>query len=495
MTIGNPMKIILLFSIPVLLGNIFQQFYNMVDTIIVGRYLGEDALAAVGSTGCLMFLVLGFANGIAQGFGVMISHAFGAKDFKLLKHNVALSLVLTVIISIVLSVPTVLASRQLLLWLNTPENILSLADSYISVIFAGIICTMAYNVASGILRGIGDSRTPLYFLIFSSALNIALDIFLIVAVKLGTAGAAYATVISQGVAAALCFVVMFKKYDILRTSRDDYYWDLRGIGRMLSIGIPMALNYSITAIGTMILQSAINVFGSGVVAAFTAASKVSNIATQTMPTMGTAMATYCGQNLGAGKYERIYHGMKNAFFLSFIAAGLAAVICCLAGPYMIGWFIKNPSAETVASAMRYLYIASIFMLPLAWIFIYRNALQGLNRGCRTLLKDIGQRFHIVIQSSILWHSFRISIIVWELCTEHTICKLAHSLCICFLRCHCHGVMGSSMECSGKYDNIWPFRETLCNLNCILICLCTAVCEICFFLGSLYRSNAAKLFCK
>lgn len=388
MTIGNPMKIILLFSIPVLLGNIFQQFYNMVDTIIVGQYLGEDALAAVGSTGCLMFLVLGFANGIAQGFGVMISHAFGAKDFKLLKHYVALSLVLTVIISIVLSVPTVLASRQLLLWLNTPENILSLADSYISVIFAGIICTMAYNVASGILRGIGDSRTPLYFLIFSSALNIALDIFLIVAVKLGTAGAAYATVISQGVAAALCFVVMFKKHDILRTSRDDYYWDLHGIGRMLSIGIPMALNYSITAIGTMILQSAINVFGSSVVAAFTAASKVSNIATQTMPTMGTAMATYCGQNLGAGKYERIYHGMKNAFFLSFIAAGLAAAICCLAGPYMVGWFIKNPSAETVASAMRYLYIASIFMLPLAWIFIYRNALQGLNRGIVPMLSGV-----------------------------------------------------------------------------------------------------------
>ena len=272
------------------------------------------------------------------------------------------------------------AGTALAMWIGERITANGLGNGVSLLIFAGIICTMAYNVASGILRGIGDSRTPLYFLIFSSALNIALDIFLIVAVKLGTAGAAYATVISQGVAAALCFVVMFKKYDILRTSRDDYYWDLRGIGRMLSIGIPMALNYSITAIGTMILQSAINVFGSGVVAAFTAASKVSNIATQTMPTMGTAMATYCGQNLGAGKYERIYHGMKNAFFLSFIAAGLAAAICCLAGPYMIGWFIKNPSAETVASAMRYLYIASIFMLPLAWIFIYRNALQGLNRG-------------------------------------------------------------------------------------------------------------------
>ena len=182
MTIGNPMKIILLFSIPVLLGNLFQQFYNMVDTVIVGQYLGEDALAAVGSTGCLMFLVLGFANGIAQGFGVMVSHAFGAKDFKLLKHYVALSLMLTAIVSVVLSVITVMGSRQLLIWLNTPDNILTLADNYIRVIFGGILCTMAYNVTSGILRGIGDSKTPLYFLIFSSALNIVLDIFLIVEV-------------------------------------------------------------------------------------------------------------------------------------------------------------------------------------------------------------------------------------------------------------------------------------------------------------------------
>lgn len=380
MTIGNPMKIILLFSIPVLLGNLFQQFYNMVDTVIVGQYLGEDALAAVGSTGCLMFLVLGFANGIAQGFGVMVSHAFGAKDFKLLKHYVALSLMLTAIVSVVLSVVTVMGSRQLLLWLNTPENILTLADNYIRVIFGGILCTMAYNVASGILRGIGDSKTPLYFLIFSSALNIALDIFLIVVVKLGTAGAAYATVISQGIAAVLCFIVMFRKHDILRTTREDYYWDNQGILRMLSIGIPMALNYSITAIGTMILQSAINVFGSSTVAAFTAASKVSNIATQSFPTLGTAMATYCGQNLGAGKYDRIYKGMRQAFYLCFVAAAFAALICCLGGPFMIGWFIKNPSAETMHAAMQYLYAASAFMIPLGWIFVYRNGLQGLNRG-------------------------------------------------------------------------------------------------------------------
>ena len=253
MTMGSPLRMILLFSVPVLLGNIFQQFYNMVDTIIVGQYLGEDALAAVGSTGCLMFLVLGFANGIAQGFGVMVSHAFGAKDFKLLKHYVALSLILTAIVSLLLTIPTVAASRQFLILMKTPDNILGLADSYIKVIFAGILLTMSYNVAAGILRGIGDSKTPLYFLILSSFLNIVLDLFLIVVVKLGTAGAAYATIIAQGVSALLCFIYMFRKFDILKTSREDYYLDGYGVFNMLSIGIPMAFNYSITAIGTLIL--------------------------------------------------------------------------------------------------------------------------------------------------------------------------------------------------------------------------------------------------
>lgn len=388
MTVGSPMKIILLFSLPVLLGGIFQQFYNMVDTIIVGQYLGEDALAAVGSTGCLMFLVLGFANGIAQGFGVMIAHAFGAKDGKLLKHYVALSLTLTMIVSVVLTVPTVIWSKPLLIWLKTPQNILGLADSYIRIIFAGILCTMSYNVAAGILRGIGDSKTPLYFLIFSSALNIALDLFCIVVLHLGTAGAAYATVIAQGTAAVLCFVVMFRKHDILRTGREDYYLDATGVRNMLAVGIPMALNYSITAVGTMILQVAINVFGSTVMAAFTAAAKVSQLATQTMPTLGTAMATYCGQNLGAAKYDRIYKGMKCAFLLSFVAAGTAAALCCLAGPYMIGWFIHHPSAETMGYAMKYLYLSSTCLLPLAWIFIYRNALQGLNRGFVPMISGV-----------------------------------------------------------------------------------------------------------
>ena len=350
MTEGNPLKIILLFSVPVLLGNLFQQFYNMVDTIIVGQYLGEEALAAVGSTGCLMFLVLGFANGIAQGFGVMISHSYGAKDYKLLKHYVALSLLLTVAISAILTTITVSGSRLLLLWMNTPENIFELANNYIQVIFAGIILTMGYNVAAGILRGIGDSKTPLYFLILSSFLNIFLDVFLIVVIPLGTAGAAYATIISQGISALLCYIYMFRKFDVLKLHRDDIYVDLVGVINILSVGIPMALNYSITAIGTMIFQSAVNVFGSGVVAAYTAASKVSNIATQTLPTLGTAMATYCAQNLGAGKVHRIFDGMKQAFFLCIVTAALAAAICTLGGRFIVSWFINNPSEEVISYA-------------------------------------------------------------------------------------------------------------------------------------------------
>ena len=442
MTVGKPMKMILDFTIPVFIGNVFQQFYNMVDTIIVGQYLGSDALAAVGSTGCLMFLVLGFANGIAQGFGVMVSHAFGAKNEKLLKHYVALAIILTVIVSAVLTIPTVLASKQFLIWMNTPENILNMADAYIKAIFMGIFCTMSYNVASGLLRSIGDSKTPLYFLIFSSVLNIILDVFFIVVVKAGTAGAAYATVISQGLAAVLSFIVMFRKYDILRTHRDDYYMDWNGIWHMLSIGIQMALNYSITAIGTMIFQAAVNVFGSQVVAAFTAASKVNNIATQTMPTLGTAAATYCGQNLGAGKYDRIFKGMKSCFWICIGCAVLAAAINCFVGPYMIGWFITSPTAADMDYAMRYLRIASIFMLPLAWIFAYRNGLQGLNRGLVPMLSGVMELAARVIAIAILakpfgytgvcyadpaaWLSTGVLLIVtyliWELRTKK---KIAH----------------------------------------------------------------------
>lgn len=385
LTTGSPMKIFIMFSIPILLGNLFQQLYNMVDTIIVGQYLGEEALAAVGTTGCLMFLVLGFANGIAQGFGVMIAQAFGAGNHKQLRHFVALIVVLTILVSLILSLPTTIFSKNLLMLLNVPDNILAMADSYIKVIFAGLILTMAYNVEAGILRGVGDSKTPLYFLLLASVLNIILDFVLIVFAKMGTAGAAYATVIGQGVSAVLCFIYMYVKFPLLRLSREDFYYDWDNSKKLLSLGIPMAINYSITAIGTMILQAAINVFGSSVVASYTAASKIINLTTQTMPSLGTTSATYCGQNLGAGKYDRIYKGMRCGFILCAIVGVLGAAISLIAEPWMISMFIPNPTAEAMGYAHTYLVRACTCMIPLAWIFVYRSAMQGLNQALVPML--------------------------------------------------------------------------------------------------------------
>lgn len=412
LTTGSPMKIFIMFSIPILLGNLFQQLYNMVDTIIVGQYLGEEALAAVGTTGCLMFLVLGFANGIAQGFGVMIAQAFGAGNHKQLRHFVALIVVLTILVSLILSLPTTIFSKNLLMLLNVPDNILAMADSYIKVIFAGLILTMAYNVEAGILRGVGDSKTPLYFLLLASVLNIILDFVLIVFAKMGTAGAAYATVIGQGVSAVLCFIYMHVKFPLLRLSREDFYYDWDNSKKLLSLGIPMAINYSITAIGTMILQAAINVFGSSVVASYTAASKIINLTTQTMPSLGTTSATYCGQNLGAGKYDRIYKGMRCGFILCAIVGVFGAVISLIAEPWMISMFIPNPTAEAMGYAHTYLVRACTCMIPLAWIFVYRSAMQGLNQALVPMLCGVVELVSRFLVIAIVSKPFGYSGVCW-----------------------------------------------------------------------------------
>lgn len=398
MTTGKPLKLILAFCIPVLFGNLFQQFYNMADTVIVGRFVGEEALAAVGSTGCIMFLVLGFANGIAQGFGVMVSHAYGAKDSKLLKHYIALSLLIGVIVSVVVTILTVSLSRSLLVLMKTPDNIIDMANGYIRIIFLGIAATMFYNIGSSILRGIGDSKTPLYFLILSSVLNVILDLFFIINLDMGPNGAALATVIAQGVSALLCFIYMFKRYDILRTTKSDYYFDSVSTKNLLMIGLPMALNYSITAIGTMALQTAVNAFGSSVVAAYTAASKVESLSIQTMPALGTAMATYCGQNLGAGKYDRIFDGMKKAFWIAVGAVISGMFINMVFGKYIIRLFLENPSPEITSYSVQYLDTIALFYFWLAMIFLYRTALQGLNQALMPMLSGV---FELVCRFAVV----------------------------------------------------------------------------------------------
>ena len=380
MTSGNPLKLILWFTVPVLLGNIFHQLYHMVDTAIVGRYLGADALAAVGAVASLSYLIFGLVNGVAQGFGVAVSHAFGAKDEKLLKHYVAVSLMMTVIVSLIVTLPVVALCRTLLIWINIPAEILQLSYAYLRIIFAGSVFTMLYNVMAGMLRAIGDSRTPLFFLVLSTVLNVALDFLFVAVFDMGTAGAAYATVLSQAVSAILSCIYMFTKYDIMKTSREDYYLDGSAVGKMLSIGIPMSVNNVVTASGMTVLQAAVNGYGASVMAAYTAAFRVSILAMQVPSSLGVSMATYSGQNFGAKNYGRIFAGIRTAVLLNFVVAAFVAAVCVFGGPLFVRLLLEDPSPEIMAYAMEYLKITSWFFVPLGWIFIYRNTLQAVGKG-------------------------------------------------------------------------------------------------------------------
>lgn len=380
MTSGNPVKLILIFAVPVLLGNIFHQLYHMVDTAIVGRYLGADALAAVGAVASLSYLIFGLVNGVAQGIGVAVSHAFGAKDEKMLKHYVAVGLMLTLIASFIVTLPVVALCRSMLIWINIPAEILHLSHEYLIVIFAGTVFSMLYNVMSGMLRAIGDSRTPLFFLVLSTLLNVGLDVLFVAALNMGTAGAAYATVLSQAISAVLSCIYMFSRYDIMKTSRQDYYLDGRTVGKMLSIGIPMSVNNVVTASGMTVLQAAVNGYGAGVMAAYTAAFRVSILAMQVPISLGVSMATYSGQNYGAKNYGRIFAGIRAAFLLNFVIAALVAAVCVFGGPFFVRLLLEEPTPEIMDYAMEYLKITSWFFVPLGWIFIYRNTLQAVGKG-------------------------------------------------------------------------------------------------------------------
>lgn len=377
MTRGNPVKLILLFSIPLLIGNIFQQFYSMVDTIIVGRFVGVDALAAVGSTGSMVFLVNGFATGLTSGFAVLVSQKFGAKDEKGLRKSVSSAVTLTVISVVIVTLISLICGKPLLKLMNTPDNIMADAYTYIKIIYGGLVTTVAYNLIASILRSLGDSKTPLYFLIISSVLNVILDLVFIINFKMGVAGAAYATIISQGVSAILCLIYTYKKFTILRLKKEDFKVKKRYYYKHLKIGIPMALQFSITAIGIMTVQGALNVFGSTVIASYTAASKALQLVMQPAITFGVTMATYCGQNLGAREYGRIKDGVKACTKISIITSIVAGAVLIFLGKYFVMMFITNPDAEILKYAQQVLDISAIFFIPLGLIFIYRNALQGI----------------------------------------------------------------------------------------------------------------------
>ena len=388
MTKGEPFKLILWFSVPLLLGNIFQQFYSMVDTIIVGKILGTQALAAVGTTGPLNFLVLGFASGITSGFAVLVAQRFGAGDNSGMKKAVAAAAELAVGFTVVLTLAATLGAKGLLHMINTPDDIFQGAYDYIVVIFGGLGTMMLYNILACFLRAIGDSKTPLFFLIISSVLNVVLDLVFIINFEMGVAGAAWATVVSQGVSGILCFVYMMKKYPMMHLSKNDFKAEKWMYSRHLSIGLPMAFQFSITAVGTVILQGALNLFGSTAIAAYTAAGKVEQLVTQPALSFGVTMANYSGQNLGADRIDRIKEGVTKCSILTLIFAVFASMILFLFGEPLTKLFIDGSQPEVIDTAMIYLRICALFFPFLNLIFVYRNMLQGVGKSFMPLMAGV-----------------------------------------------------------------------------------------------------------
>ena len=381
LTVGSPMKLVLSFMLPLLFGLLFQQFYSMVDTVVVGKFLGVDALAGVGSTGSVNFLVLGLCNGVCAGFAIPVAQKFGQKDFDGLRRFVGNMVWLGTAIALIVTLATTALCDPILRWMDTPEETFSYAYDYIWVIFLGIPATMLYNLLSGIIRSLGDSRTPLVFLILSSLLNVVLDIVFIVGFHMGVAGAGWATLLSQLISGLLCLGLIIKRFPLLHLRRDDLRF--RGVyaRHLLNMGLPMGLQYSITAIGSILLQTAVNGLGANAMAAVTAGSKVYMLCACPYDAIGTTAATFAGQNLGAGKPERIHQGVRACTILGVIYAAVIFLAMYLWGSQLCLMFLDTKDAAAVASigalSRQFLLINLAFFVPLLFVTLRRCTIQGL----------------------------------------------------------------------------------------------------------------------
>ena len=388
MTVGSPTKNILLFTLPLLIGNIFQQLYSMVDAIIVGRTISLSALAGVGSTTAMSFLIIGFIQGITSGFAVITAQEFGAQNRDMVKRSVATSMMLSLLTIAILTPIAVLTARPLLDLLKTPTDIYNDAYNYLIVIYYGVFATVLYNFGSNILRAIGDSRTPLYFLILASIINIILDFVFILVFKMGVAGAGWATVISQAISGISCIAYAMIKYEILRVRPQDFKLSLKYIWKHVYVGIPMAVQYIIIAVGLMVVQGVLNNLGSNAVAAYTAANKVDTLSIQALLSLGTAMATYTAQNYGANKLDRIWNGVHKSAIISICMALLCFLIIFVLKKPLIKLFAGDDYELVKDMANLYLYINSGCYIALGMIFVYRNSLQGMGYSSIAMLAGI-----------------------------------------------------------------------------------------------------------
>lgn len=382
MTKGNPFSLIIGFTLPTFLGNIFQQLYLMADTLIVSRLLGVEALAAVGSVSGYSFMVTGFAQGLTMGFTAIIAQRYGAGDERGMRKAYTNGTILSLVLSLVVAAIFSIFSYPLLRLINTPENIIDMANDYIILIYIFLICSVMYNFYAGVLRSLGDSKSPLVFMIISAILNIVLDIVSIIYFGWGVAGAAAATVFSQGVAALLSFIYIRKRYPQFNSSRKEWKFDPALSRTLLSIGMPGALQYSVTAISVIIVQIALNGFGSDSVAAYSCANKIETIVSQFYPSLGLAISSYASQNLGAGKIDRIRKGFRLSVYIDIVYSVFGLVMCNLLAAPCTYIFIDNVPENAAIIEQSVLYVRTMgwFFIPLGSIFIFRTGCQGLGSG-------------------------------------------------------------------------------------------------------------------
>ena len=379
LTTGKTWKLLLAFALPTLLSNVFQQFYNLADTAIAGHILGDNALVAIGASSTINSLVLSFAWGLNGGFGIIIAQSFGAKDNNKLKKSVAISLLINVIFSLFVLIVSVFASKPMLKLLNTPAARLDEANSYIAVILAFIIVPMLYNLEAVILRSLGDSKTPLYFLIFSSVLNIVLDYVLIKFTNMGVMGAAFATVLAQFLSVVLCFIVILKNFKIIKLSKEDFKFSSALFKNMMGAGMTMAIMNSIFSIGSIIMQGSINALGDDIIAAHLGSRKVAEMFMQPLVTIGTACSTFVGQNYGAGKIGRIKESIKYSTLYSLIWSVMTFFILWFSGGQIARLVTGSASQIVFENTQMYLRVNAPFYFVLGLLFTLRFSIQSVDR--------------------------------------------------------------------------------------------------------------------
>ena len=391
LTTGSPTRLILNFTVPTLLGLLFQQLYNMVDAVIVGKLLGSQALGSVGATGSINFFVIGFCLGVCSGFAIPVAQKMGAKDYPKMRRFVANAAYLSAGIALVLTVATGLFCRNILAAMNTPDDLFENAFAYIFVIFMGIPAVFLYNLLSAIIRALGDSRTPVYFLALSSGLNIVLDLIFILACRWGVAGAAAATVASQTVSGLACLVYMIRRFPLLHVTREERRPSLSACGTLCAMGLPMGLQYSITAIGSIVMQVAVNGLGSLYVTAVATANKAYQLLACPFDAMGSAMATYCGQNVGAGRLDRLRQGVRSCSLLGLVYSVAAFTAMLFLAPQAAMVFL-DPAEEgletLIALTAQYTIVLTAFFFPLALVNILRFSIQGMGFGALAILAGV-----------------------------------------------------------------------------------------------------------